>query len=658
MDFFTASVAALDMVSDFIVIAQWLVLGLTGWAVAGTCIMTLAGITYMTMFIDAFGLTEKRNYWLDNCGGLWTVKWGNRDKNVKDYIVFGAFHLLVTFPITLILSITVGQLCPFALWAYNLRQAWRGEDLCVPEGFRMKMGGGMNELLVGQMVVLREYMADQVEPNPAGLLPGELGIIVEKVQQDQLRTHLVRRQNSLEDFMEQAESLRVQMAQAVLGSKYMRRFEQKRQREQADHDYAYKINTSVGSSCWYSHTQIEAARANQFAAMMDNVATKVAKHALFLAETFVESVPQSLLQLAFIVISNQVSTINVISISLSVLSVISKAYTMSYSIDLGLFAFKMSLACADIVSLYFLVATLPTCIDASFDYYNPVIGTSTNLLGGVWLWMELIFWMLFAAGMSGFVWANIVKYYEYLRYHFTPRKTKLLTSIGALAASPFVLLPAVVGFGILFVPFVVVFETVKLLILSWFLFDLEQSKIKCHGFSALMLSFLRGGHWKRKLAHVHICITEHVMARFECFSLRSRYSYIWVNRAALLENKDLVLTDEERRELTLMTMEGNAYRAKHSSLDWAGHAVPIKVHYTIHYTIHYTTLTMLCRSSSCRCYAPRTSRCCRRWTRGGSIRRRGEQTSAWRWTRSRLYSTRSMVPSSLWQWRRARRCTS
>jgi hypothetical protein len=202
MDVFTASVAALDMVSDFIVIAQWLVLGLTGWAIAGTCIMTLAGIVYMGMFIDAFGLTDKRDYWIDYCGGLSKTKL-LQEKRVWEYIAFGAFHLLVSFPLTLILSITVGQLCPFALWAYNIRQTWRDEPICVPDGFKGGFYLSDPDLLVGQVVVLRDYMAEQLI-DAGGLLPGEVGIIVEKVEQPNLRMHLgIQRQWSFEEFVSQ-----------------------------------------------------------------------------------------------------------------------------------------------------------------------------------------------------------------------------------------------------------------------------------------------------------------------------------------------------------------------------------------------------------------------------------------------------------------------
>jgi hypothetical protein len=69
----------------------------------------------------------------------------------------------------------------------------------------------------------------------------------------------------------------------------------------------------------------------------------------------------------------------------------------------------MALACADIVSLYFLVATLPTCVDASYDFGNVFLGVDTNLLGGVWLYLECIFWLLFVIGLSGFVWATMAR---------------------------------------------------------------------------------------------------------------------------------------------------------------------------------------------------------------------------------------------------------
>jgi hypothetical protein len=173
-----------------------------------------------------------------------------------------------------------------------------------------------------------------------------------------------------------------------------------------------------------------------------------------------------------------------------------------------------------------------------------------------------------------------VQYYEYLRYHDKPRQTKLCATVATLAASPFVLLPVLVCFGILFVPFVVVFETVKLLVLSWILLDLEQSKIKFKGFSAIMLSFLRQGQWKRKLAHIHICIAEHLMQRVNSFTDQQRYHLVCSRKEVYLQQEKeghIQLSVEEKKALTqLMGDAGNNFSYNRYGESWVGQGIPVK----------------------------------------------------------------------------------
>jgi hypothetical protein len=68
-------------------------------------------------------------------------------------------------------------------------------------------------------------------------------------------------------------------------------------------------------------------------------------HGGFICESIVESIPQSILQMAFIVATGQVSGLNVYSIGLSILSVASKSFMISHSIHGPTFAFKYVYVC-------------------------------------------------------------------------------------------------------------------------------------------------------------------------------------------------------------------------------------------------------------------------------------------------------------------------
>jgi len=90
---------------------------------------------------------------------------------------------------------------------------------------------------------------------------------------------------------------------------------------------------------------------------------QAAKHAPFVAEAISESIPQSLLQLvALIVISQQdpgqVNYVSILSISLSILSIISKSYICSLSMARQIFVFKMTTICYDGVALFYIFASL------------------------------------------------------------------------------------------------------------------------------------------------------------------------------------------------------------------------------------------------------------------------------------------------------------
>jgi len=94
---------------------------------------------------------------------------------------------------------------------------------------------------------------------------------------------------------------------------------------------------------------------------------QIAKHAPFLAETITESVPQSLIQLTGLIIIGRtnVSWLNIFSICLSLVSILSKSYMVSLSMLRSVFKFKLLLICYDVVALFYVFTVLFLAEDES-----------------------------------------------------------------------------------------------------------------------------------------------------------------------------------------------------------------------------------------------------------------------------------------------------
>lgn len=85
---------------------------------------------------------------------------------------------------------------------------------------------------------------------------------------------------------------------------------------------------------------------------------KYRSHAGFLVEAFVEALPQALLQTAFAAVTQTRSTLNVTSIAISVFTIASKGYLVSYALDYITFAFNFACIVADSIGLFAIVTTL------------------------------------------------------------------------------------------------------------------------------------------------------------------------------------------------------------------------------------------------------------------------------------------------------------
>ncbi|CUI10899.1 transmembrane protein, putative [Bodo saltans] len=92
--------------------------------------------------------------------------------------------------------------------------------------------------------------------------------------------------------------------------------------------------------------------------LQDAVKRQVITHGMLFAETIVESIPQSIIQLLAITFLGTPSTLQVVSMALSILSVVSKAYFLSLSACLRVFVFKFSVLSFDVLSMFYIFSTI------------------------------------------------------------------------------------------------------------------------------------------------------------------------------------------------------------------------------------------------------------------------------------------------------------
>lgn len=88
------------------------------------------------------------------------------------------------------------------------------------------------------------------------------------------------------------------------------------------------------------------------------VQRQVVTHGMLFAETIVESIPQSIIQLLAITFLGKPSALQVVSMALSILSVVSKAYFLSVSYNIRVFVFKFALLSFDVMSMFYIFSTV------------------------------------------------------------------------------------------------------------------------------------------------------------------------------------------------------------------------------------------------------------------------------------------------------------
>ena len=224
--------------------------------------------------------------------------------------------------------------------------------------------------------------------------------------------------------------------------------------------------------------------------MQSTLQDHMKSHALFYVETVVESIPQSIVQLLAVTFLGEATNMQLFSMSLSLCSIVSKAYLVAQSSDLRVFAFKFFCAAHDVFSLFYVFSTVISA-ERAHEALLPFIGTPVTYLSALWakkLLFEVSLLTLFA--FCTFV---VVIYLEAKRKRLDRYQVRDFTGLLVVAVG-------------LYLPAVFAVEGSKLLLLVFLLFALEPTKSNGFSFSRSLRTFVEHGEdWpekKRRIQHL------------------------------------------------------------------------------------------------------------------------------------------------------------
>jgi hypothetical protein len=195
---------------------------------------------------------------------------------------------------------------------------------------------------------------------------------------------------------------------------------------------------------------------------------QVVKHAPFLAETIAESVPQSLAQLAALIIigRTKVAWVSIVSIILSIVSILSKSYIVSLSMTRPIFKAKMLVICFDVVALFYIFATLfMGDMGEVHLIHMPLIGMRVGVWSYLWIWKFVLFSVWSYLCFLGYGINSVIDEWHSISRrtysHTTKSDSKQALIFGALAC--------VASSAMLWVPLMLVVEATNMAFLVWWL---------------------------------------------------------------------------------------------------------------------------------------------------------------------------------------------
>ena len=224
-------------------------------------------------------------------------------------------------------------------------------------------------------------------------------------------------------------------------------------------------------------------------------------HAMFIAETVVEAVPQSIIQLLAITMIGNPSTLQIVSMVLSLTSIISKCYCVSLSCDVKVFVAKMLIISHDVLSIFYVICSVLSSDDPhrSKELF-PDTAIWLSPLGYAWMMKELALTAFFVTCGVG---------------------TLLFLGVGHLAGVPSLRLNRkevldglllCIAFILGFIPGMLLLETAKLSLILAILKPYEPEDMDGLSHVVVLFSFLkhrsgmpwgRSGLWRGKMKHLY-----------------------------------------------------------------------------------------------------------------------------------------------------------
>ena len=213
-------------------------------------------------------------------------------------------------------------------------------------------------------------------------------------------------------------------------------------------------------------------------------------HLLFYIETIVESIPQSIIQLLAVTFLGQATDVQVLSMALSLLSIVSKGYVISYSFSVKIVFFKFFLAAFDIFSLFYVFSTL-------LGREEP---DEVHLGGNVWISYLSYMWLIKFGVMSSYIALGaIIAGIAGLSRSSYQKSTFETVGLAILEFLAGCLLAAPVALAV---------EGAKLI---WIVGSISNSEPSRRSFPsyARLYAFLNRGQYNERLRHIH---KQHLLA--------------------------------------------------------------------------------------------------------------------------------------------------
>ena len=223
------------------------------------------------------------------------------------------------------------------------------------------------------------------------------------------------------------------------------------------------------------------------------------RHGMFYIETVLESIPQSIIQLLAVTFLGRASSAQLLSLSLSLCSIVSKAYIVAQSSDMKVFVCKFFMVAHDVFGMFYIFSTI-LAADRVQEVALPLFGTKVSGISAAWFWKLLITVLCLLS--SAFIFGAFFAVKE------MRRTSNTWTGLFRESAFWLTLLSSICLAAALFVPIVLALELVKLLLPVILLFALEPSSNADKWLACLrMRTFVsRGKTWSEvRVRHYHVC---------------------------------------------------------------------------------------------------------------------------------------------------------